>query len=112
MGNRPLRYFQRLGADRVHRDDRVHILDEGERAQMRRIERGAIPRSALAGALSSVASGVAEAREKSRDLRRNCVRRVEAARGSRRLVVEETGDCRRVGAVADRPGRHGVPEMR
>jgi len=66
MGNQPLlervalRYFQRLGAEGVRRDDRVHILDEGERAQMRRIERGAIARSAIAGALSSIVSGVAE----------------------------------------------------
>ncbi|HEY8207376.1 MAG TPA: hypothetical protein VIG99_07845 [Myxococcaceae bacterium] len=66
MGNRPLlervalRYFQHLGAEGVRRDDRVHILDEGERAQMWRIERGAIIRSGIAGALSSVVSGLAE----------------------------------------------------
>src|SRR5688572_21228890 len=67
MGNRPflervaLRYFERLNATTaVRRDARVHILDAGERAQLRRIQRGAVARSALAGALSSVAAGAAE----------------------------------------------------
>lgn len=67
MGNRPflervaLRYFERLSATTaVRRDARVHILDAGERAQLRRIQLGAVARSALAGALSSVAAGVAE----------------------------------------------------
>jgi hypothetical protein len=67
MENKPvlervaLRYFAHLSATtQGRRDDRVHILDASERAALRAIERGAIARSALAGALSSVAAGAAE----------------------------------------------------
>ncbi|MDQ3262796.1 MAG: hypothetical protein M3Y59_03925 [Myxococcota bacterium] len=67
MAKRPLLerfalgYFDKLssGAE-LRRDTRVHILDAEERGQMRRIERSAIAKSALAGALSSVVSGAAE----------------------------------------------------
>jgi hypothetical protein len=56
-----LRYLERLSAAApVRHDARVHILDAGERAELRRIQRGAVIRSALAGALSSVVAGAAE----------------------------------------------------
>ncbi len=67
MAKRPLLerfalgYFDKLSAGaEIRRDTRVHLLDAEERGQMRRIERSAIAKSALAGALSSVVSGAAE----------------------------------------------------
>jgi hypothetical protein len=41
-------------------DPRVHVLDAGEQAELRRIEWGAVARSAFAGALSSTLAGIAE----------------------------------------------------
>ncbi|HEX8700722.1 MAG TPA: hypothetical protein VF815_17860, partial [Myxococcaceae bacterium] len=41
-------------------DPQVHLLDAAERAELHRIEWGAIARSAYAGALSSIAAAVAE----------------------------------------------------
>jgi len=43
-----------------HVDPRVHLLDAAERAQLHRIEWGAIARSAYAGALSSIIAAAAE----------------------------------------------------
>ncbi|OGQ21227.1 MAG: hypothetical protein A2138_03820 [Deltaproteobacteria bacterium RBG_16_71_12] len=39
----------------------VHLLDDGERAMVRRIERGALVRAGLAGALSALAAALADA---------------------------------------------------
>jgi hypothetical protein len=56
-----LDYFGRLSAGReFRRDERAHILDAGERDELRGLERGAIIRAGVAGALSSVFSGIAE----------------------------------------------------
>jgi hypothetical protein len=41
-------------------DPRVHVLDAAERETLRRIERGAVIKSALAGALSSIVAAAAE----------------------------------------------------
>lgn len=67
MSNRPLMervalgYFEKLNAARaVRTDNRVHLLDAGELAELRSIERWAIFRSAMAGALSSLVAGAAE----------------------------------------------------
>lgn len=67
MATRPLLerialgYFNKRSAGgHGRRDPQVHLLDAAERAELRGIERAAIFRSALAGALSSVVSGVAE----------------------------------------------------
>jgi hypothetical protein len=55
-------YFRRLsaGARRIEIGDGVHYLNPDERIALRRIERNAIIRAALAGALSTAAAGVAE----------------------------------------------------
>jgi hypothetical protein len=54
-----LAYFERRGTpERV--DDAAHILDEEEQGQLRAIERGAITRAFIAGAISAAISGAVE----------------------------------------------------
>ena len=59
-----LRFFRRLAArlPPLGAGSDIHLLDAGEQAALRRIERGAIIRAALAGALSALVSAVAEMR--------------------------------------------------
>lgn len=40
--------------------DAIHVLNEGERAELRRVERGAVVRAAVAGALAAVLCAAAE----------------------------------------------------
>lgn len=47
-------------AARVSLDDRVHVLDEAEQRELRRIERRAVMRAAFAGVASATASAIAE----------------------------------------------------
>ena len=55
-------YFRRLSEAHgpVEAEDEIHVLNADERARLKRIQRGAIIRSAVAGALSTVVAGVAE----------------------------------------------------
>lgn len=55
-------YFERRSArtQKIESGDAVHILNPEERKALRGVTRGAVSRAALAGALSSVASAVAE----------------------------------------------------
>lgn len=55
-------YFRRLaeGAGRVDVGDGVHFLNPNEREALRRIERRAILRAAVAGGLSTIAAGIVE----------------------------------------------------
>ncbi len=57
-----IRYFRELSRSQgpVDAGDGVHFLNPDERAALRRIERGAIVRAAIAGALSTVVAAVAE----------------------------------------------------
>jgi hypothetical protein len=48
------------GLAAVVADDAINVLNERERAALRRIERGAVTRAAVAGALSGLVSAVAE----------------------------------------------------
>jgi hypothetical protein len=59
-----LRYFRRRAArlPPLAAAAEIHLLDAGEQAALRRIERGAILRGALAGALSALVSAAAEMR--------------------------------------------------
>jgi hypothetical protein len=59
-----LRYFRRRAArlPPLAAAAELHLLDADERSALRRIERGAILRGALAGALSALVSAVAEMR--------------------------------------------------
>ncbi len=55
-------YFARRSTKLRAREagDAVHVLNAGERRELKRVERGAIFRSALAGALSGIAAAAAE----------------------------------------------------
>jgi hypothetical protein len=54
-----VRYLQALASrDRVTTDDPVHVLTARERSELKRVERAAIARAALAGALSGLACAV------------------------------------------------------
>lgn len=57
-----VRYFRRLSSERgpVVAEDEIHVLNDQERARLGAIQRWAIARSALAGALSTLVAGVAE----------------------------------------------------
>lgn len=57
-----VRYFRRLSRSlgRVDAGDGVHYLNPDERHAMRRVERGAIVRACVAGALSTIVSATAE----------------------------------------------------
>lgn len=57
-----VRYFRELSKAQgpVDAGDGVHFLNPDERAALRRIERGAIVRAAIAGALSTIVAAVAE----------------------------------------------------
>lgn len=57
-----VRYFRELSRSQgpVDAGDGVHFLNPDERAALRRIERGAIVRAAIAGALSTIVAAVAE----------------------------------------------------
>ncbi|MHB8876691.1 MAG: hypothetical protein ACYC8T_23595, partial [Myxococcaceae bacterium] len=57
-----VRYFKSRSAavPRLEAVDAVHHLNPEERAGLKKVERGAILRSALAGALSTVAAAAAE----------------------------------------------------
>ena len=57
-----VRYFRELSKKRgpVDVGDGVHYLNPDERAALRKIERGAIVRAAIAGALSAIVAAVAE----------------------------------------------------
>jgi hypothetical protein len=57
-----LRYFQRHAADVsvAQADDAIHVLNDTEQTALRRIQRGAVLRAALAGALSALVSAGVE----------------------------------------------------
>lgn len=57
-----VRYFRALSREHgaVTDTDGVHVLNAEERAELRRVQRAAILRAALAGAVSTVVSGTAE----------------------------------------------------
>ena len=64
-----VQYLARLASKtKAIPQDELHILNENERRELRRIERGAIARAALAGGLSGLAcasdSGRARARKR------------------------------------------------
>jgi hypothetical protein len=57
-----IRYFRALSTakGKVEAADEIHVLNPGERAELRAIQRWAIVRACIAGALSTIASAVAE----------------------------------------------------
>jgi len=56
-----VRYFRRLsGGSSVVDVDGIHVLNRDERARLRAIQRGAIVRACVAGALSTVVAGTTE----------------------------------------------------
>ena len=57
-----VRYFESLSSKvrPVEALDAIHLLNESERAALRRIERGAIVRAAIAGGISTIIAGAVE----------------------------------------------------
>lgn len=55
-------YFERRSArtERIESGDAVHILNPEEKKALKRVTQGAVARAAMAGALSSIAAGLAE----------------------------------------------------
>ncbi|MBK7863758.1 MAG: hypothetical protein IPJ65_35170 [Archangiaceae bacterium] len=55
-------YFERRSArtEKVESGDAIHILNPDERKALKRVTQGTVARAALAGALSSIASAIAE----------------------------------------------------
>jgi hypothetical protein len=57
-----IRYFEKLSNEQRPAEalDAIHLLNPSERAALRRIERGAITRAAIAGGLSTIIAGAVE----------------------------------------------------